>query len=388
MHGSLLNHVNIDCLSRFACRRKQYNSGFWDVKFEDISLNNKTVQSNITAILDSGTTNLVGPEGIVRDISEALDAMCIAFKKSDILDYESNPSLGFWHIPKKLYPCATSDILDPEIYVTYGDIRLGENEEEEQTVETFSTPVQGPKDSPNATLLCSSLRSSLCSLTTVDCSVPLAMTFTIKGDVYTITSDTVIFPFTQNQCGEGLMDCIGQCFPLDYEANKDGVCDNGEIGVFTNCPRFNCDGPQLCALAIQTFPNTNPDGEDNQGPFSMANTWLMGDTFLRGVYVGHDYEGRRVGLSHALHTDDGVPVQIHTDDGGPEEIPKDAANDETHTVLFITVSVAAAFGFAFLVILAVRGRRNFARPAARGRGGGWPLPSASMTGRPDRNRSV
>jgi hypothetical protein len=192
------------------------------------------------------------------------------------------------------------------------------------------------------------------------------MTFTIKGDVYTITSDNLIFPFTQNQCGEGLMDCIGQCFPLDYETNKDGVCDDGEIGVFTNCPRFNCDGPQLCALAIQTFPNANPDGEDNQGPFSMANTWLMGDTFLRGVYVGHDYEGRRVGLSHALHTDDGVPVQIHTDNGGPEEIPKDAANDETHTVLFITVSVAAAFGFAFLVILAVRGRQNFARPAARG----------------------
>ena len=153
-HNTL--HPNIaDPFARLAlesrnidCRRKQYNSGFWDVKFEDISLNNKTVQSNITAILDSGTTNLVGPEGIVRDISEALDAMCIAFKKSDILEYESNPSLGFWHIPKKLYPCATSDTLDPAIYVTYGDIRLGENEEEEQTVETFSTPIPGP----NATL--------------------------------------------------------------------------------------------------------------------------------------------------------------------------------------------------------------------------------------------
>ncbi|GMI07685.1 hypothetical protein TrRE_jg6266 [Triparma retinervis] len=325
--------------------KKEYFSGFWDVVFEDMSLNGEIIQSNITAILDSGTTNLVGPESAVRNILETLNAMCLAFKFSDINEYMDDPSLDLWRLPKKLYPCTTSEPPDSSVYFT--DFGMG----------------------------------------LVDCSAPLDMSLTIEGDTYTLTSDNLLFPF--DICGEGMTnDCIGQCFPLNDDASKDGTCDEGATGVFTNCPRFQCNGPERCVLALQAFPNPGggQEPQDQQGPFSMAKTWLMGDTFMRGVYVGHNYAERSVGLAHSIHpdvsepdhSDDREPIHsddrepIHSDDrepipsndeNGSEEVPKATSNDQTNTTLIISVSFAAALAVASFTLL--RGRK-LARPAARG----------------------
>jgi hypothetical protein len=160
-------------------------------------------------------------------------------------------------------------------------------------------------------------------LVLVDCGTKLDMVFSIGGDDFSLTERDILARDTTLEgddwetkandfCEDDqFIDCAGTCISNEQLYWKgDDECDSGAYGFFLNCPRFNCDdddcdsrscfGNEVCWVTV--YPNDFGD-----------NSWLLGDVFMRRVYVAHDYENRKMGFAYSR------PLGEAKGDGGEEE---------------------------------------------------------------------
>ncbi len=242
-------------------------SGFWEIDLHHAQSGESSLTTSNTAVLDTGTTLLIGPSADVQIILDNSGADCW------FLDTDTN---------ERLYvrPCSEQD---PKWEFWFGIVSC---------------------DAPDA----SNLHFYFGSDGSEDDK------FTLAG------SQQVIQP---SPCPEGeFMDCAGLCLEDSYRNwLHDGHCDDGRYGYFFNCPEFDCDkGDCHSSHCTMGDPGTmcmmgiEPD-------FYGSDSWILGDVFLRAIYSTYDYTHHKVGLAYAI-TDNPPSPEPTTKQPIPTPIPQ------------------------------------------------------------------
>ena len=299
---------------------KTHYSGYWDINLDSVALNSQPLLSNPSGgVVDSGTTITYGPESAILELYARLEAICY-YLDSD---------------------------LSPARYITFS---------------------------------CSAASSDryIYKWAAVPCSTPLTLSFKIGGKDFDLTQDDLYQREDGDIAGAGaggcdklgpnyFADCIGTCRKSSEHSSwiGDGDCDDGEYGVFLNCPRLGCDsndcspcGEEMCLMKL---------GVNNFG----SNSWLLGDNFMRKVYVAHDIENMRMGFSYAAFPSEVSLTLAPTPDPSasldrdivisstmaPSPTPSPPSNKlKASNVLFIGGSIALVLSFIISYIMLRRCR--------------------------------
>ena len=249
-----------------------------------MSLNSSPLLSGPSGgVVDSGTTMTYGPESAILELYDRLGAGCF------YLDSNLSPARYV------ILPCGTHN--DDRYKYSWATVpcssqiklsfEIGGKVRADQDARTRNNDVQRRHASLVAVrfLIANTVRSS--------------QTFDLTEEDLYQREDGDIAGEGNGGCDhfgtDYFADCVGTCRKSSEHAGwiGDGDCDSGEWGVFLNCPRLGCDsgdchpcGEEMCLLKL----DVNDFGE---------NSWLLGDNFMRKVYVAHDVDNMRMGFSYA-----------------------------------------------------------------------------------------
>ena len=147
-----------------------------------------------TAILDTGTTLVIGPVAAVKAIAGSLDAECwfLDHVLGTFLQASCTTTSLRYQYFFALLPCTPSDA--PGLTFAFG---------------------------PDA------------------------------GDRFTLDGQDYVLPASECDGDEYIQACDGTCLPVaDFgEYLGDGECDDGTLGLFFNCPALGCDNGDCDAVS-------------------------------------------------------------------------------------------------------------------------------------------
>jgi len=219
--------------------------GFWQIDVANVTMGGGTeLPSAATAIVDTGTSLMIGKPAAVFQVAKAIGGTCFHDDGSSYADVK---------------PCSDFPSSRSFLFVT--------------------APCSESKYAEDRR--------------------DLDLTFTFRDDAGNVATATIppLYYMETEPCDPVTQfhDCNGLCWDKDpflNEWNSDDECDDGIDLVDLNCPKFNCDDCADCGTdPVDDACFLGLDGD------SSYDFWLLGDTFLTSTYTVFSVEDLAMGFA-------------------------------------------------------------------------------------------